>query len=154
MSCDWEKIISDVSQELGNIDAALPGAEKRQGKLYFFHKDIYLRYDVSSYNIDSNYPRTINPTWSFPDYFSSDIDAAVLASGKRDGKAYFFKNNQYLRYDFNKLCVDSGYPMDLHSKNAFGLPETFAPMGLDAAFRGAGVREGKAYFMANGEYVR
>jgi hypothetical protein len=41
------------------------------------------------------------------------IDAAINGEGRYAGKAYFFKGDQYLRYDWNSDSMDSGYPLPI-----------------------------------------
>jgi hemopexin len=41
------------------------------------------------------------------------IDTAISGQGDYEGKAFFFKDSQYVRYDWNSEQVDAGYPADL-----------------------------------------
>ena len=50
------------------------------------------------------------------------IDTAINGQGLYAGKAYFFKGNQYERYDWNSEHVDTGYPLNLTEWN---VPEAF-----------------------------
>ena len=47
------------------------------------------------------------------------IDAVVEWD---NGKAYFFRGNQYVRYDMRADRVDSGYPKPINGENWPGLP--------------------------------
>jgi dienelactone hydrolase len=87
------------------IDAAVNWGN---GKVYFFKGDRYLRYDVSGDKADPGYPRPIAGSWAgFPASWSSGIDAAVNWG---NGKVYFFKGDQYLRYDISRDKADPAYP--------------------------------------------
>jgi len=106
-----------------NIDAAVcwPG----NGKAYFFKGSQYLRYDIAADKTDAGYPRPIAGNWpGFPPTFAAGVQAAVVWN---NGKAYFFKGSQYLRYDIATDKVDPGYPKPI----AGGWPG-FWPNGLDA----------------------
>src|SRR5438270_519742 len=78
------------------------------------------------------------------------IDTAINGQGLYAGKAYFFKDNQYVRYDWNSEQVDTGYPLNMTEWN---VPEAFQ-YGLDAALNGAGQYAGKAYFFRHGIFFR
>ena len=54
------------------------------------------------------YPKPIANNWpGFPAAFAAGIDAAVVWN---NGKAYFFKGANYIRYDIKTDKVDAGYP--------------------------------------------
>jgi len=77
------------------------------GKAYFFNGDRYIRYDVAADRADPGYPKPINSeTW--PGIVWTDGVDAVVNWG--NGKAYFFKDSQYIRYDVKADRADSGYP--------------------------------------------
>ncbi|MDH4153811.1 MAG: hemopexin repeat-containing protein [Nitrospira sp.] len=87
------------------VDAAVPWND---GKVYFFKGTDYIQYDVKSDKADAGFPKPIKDGWpevaaKFPD----GVDAALLWD---TGKAYFFKGEQYLRYDVKARKVDTGYP--------------------------------------------
>ena len=105
------------------IDAAIcwPG----NGKAYFFKGDQYLRYDIAGDKTDAGYPRPIAGNWpGFPADFAAGVQAAAVWN---NGKAYFFKGSQYLRYDIAADKVDAGYPRPIA-----GNWPGFWPGGLDA----------------------
>ena len=78
------------------------------------------------------------------------IDAVLEGQGKYAGKAYFFKDAQYVRYDWGADRPDSNYPGAIALWN---LPANFAS-GIDAALNGQGKYAGKAYFFKGTQYVR
>jgi hypothetical protein len=131
------------------IDAALNGLGKYAGKAYFFKGDQYVRYDWNQDKVDAGYPLALSG-WNLPGDFASGIDAALNGLGKYAGKAYFFKGDQYVRYDWNQDKVDAGYPLALSGWN---LPGDFAS-GIDTALDGQGQYAGKAYFFKGDQYVR
>ncbi len=132
-----------------SIDAAINGEASYEGKAYFFIGSKYYRYDWKKEVIDQGYPSSIS-AWGFPSSFASGIDAAVNGVGKYAGKAYFFKGNDYIRYDWKKDKVDEGYPMKL---SAWNLPAPFSS-GVDAAINGQGKYANKLYFFKGNQYLR
>lgn len=114
------------------------------GKVYFFHGSQYLRYDVATSKTDAGYPLPIAGQWNgFPDDFTSGFDSDVLWT---NGKAYYFKGSQYLRFDLPSDQVDDGYPMDI-SASWPGLWTS----GIDAAVVWP---NSKAYFFKGPQYMR
>jgi hypothetical protein len=88
-----------------NIDAGLVW---NNGKAYFFRGGEYIRYDIATDKADAGYPHPIAGNWpGFPASFAVGVDAAVMWN---NGKAYFFKGSEYLRYDVATDRVDAGYP--------------------------------------------
>jgi hypothetical protein len=78
------------------------------GKAYFFKGSQYMRYDIATDKVDVGYPKPIAGNWpGFPATFTSGVSAAVVWN---NGKAYFFKGSQYIRYDIAADQVDPGYP--------------------------------------------
>ncbi|MBP0590241.1 hypothetical protein J8I87_11055 [Paraburkholderia sp. LEh10] len=130
----------------GGIDAAV---NSDSGKVYFFKGSQYLCYDVAANAVDSGYPLAIAGNWPglAEAGFGSDIDAAVNWG---NGKLYFFKANQYVRYDLAQDKVDDGYPVSI----ADGWP------GFDAAGFGSAIDtalnwgNGKVYFFRGAQYLR
>ena len=91
-----------------DIDAAVLWPN---GKAYFFKGQEYIRYDPATNRADPGYPRPIQGSWSgFPNTFAAGVDAAVVWN---NGKAYFFKGDQYIRYDISADEVDRGYPLPI-----------------------------------------
>ncbi|MGW1680265.1 hemopexin repeat-containing protein [Saccharopolyspora sp. NPDC002376] len=84
------------------------------GKAYAFTGANYVRYDVPSDRIDPEYlppnpPFALAGNWKgLPSAWASGIDTALNLG---NGKVYFFKNDQYIRYDVTADCVDAGYPL-------------------------------------------
>jgi type 1 glutamine amidotransferase len=124
------------------IDTAV---DWNNGKVYFFKGNQYLRYDIATDRADAGYPKFINnETWpGLP--WRDGIDAAVNWG---NGKAYFFKGNQYVRYDIATDRTDAGYPKFINNETWPGLPWTF---GIDAAVNWG---NGKAYFFKGNQYLR
>lgn len=79
---------------------------------YFFKGNEYTRYDMEHDIAFSGYPRSISAGWNgLPPSFQAGIDAALLSADKT--KVYFFKGNEYVRYDISTDQMDSGYPLPI-----------------------------------------
>ena len=84
----------------------------KNGKAYFFKGKLYIRYTIDPANegTDAGYPRPIKGNWKgLAEAFPEGIDGVVVWP---NGKAYFFKGDQYARYTIDPANegVDSGYP--------------------------------------------
>src|SRR5438067_540829 len=131
------------------IDTAINGQGRYAGKAYFFKGNQYVRYDWNSEQVDTGYPLNLTE-WNVPEAFQVGLEAALNGAGSYIGKAYFFKGDQYIRYDWSTGQIDDGYPFHL---SAWNLPAQFLS-GIDAAINGYGTFAGKAYFFKDQEYVR
>ena len=99
--------------------------------------------------VDAGYPKTIASGWpGLPASFQQGIDAALWRES--NGKIYFFKGSQYVRFSNVSDGVDAGYPKPI-AGNWNGLPASFTS-GIDAAL----MREDnhKIYFFKGRRYVR
>jgi len=128
------------------IDAALNWAGD---KVFLFKGDHYLRYDIPANRVDTGYPLPIGEFWTglAEHGFDSGIDAAANWD---NGKVYFFKGSQYLRYDIQGDRVDDGFPLPI-AGNWPGLAEAGFADGLDAVINWG---NGKAYFFRGDDYLR
>jgi len=99
-----------------DIDAVI--AYPNSTKVYIFKGSEYVRFDFDKDEVDSGYPQPIAQSWSGLDSFAEGIDAATLSPNK--DKVYFFKNNQYIRFDIENDKADEGYPKSI-SENWIGL---------------------------------
>jgi len=129
------------------LDAAL--WRQSNGKIYFFKGDQYVRISRVSAGVDSGYPRPIAGNWpGLPLSFTQGIDAALWR--KSNGKIYFFKGDQYVRFSSVSRGMDSGYPRPI-AGNWPGLPDAFN-QGIDAALTRRDT--GQIYFFKGPAYVR
>lgn len=124
--------------------AISPSSIWPNGKAYFFKGPQYLRYDPKTDKVDPGYPKPISGNWpGFPANFASGVSAMALWT---NGKAYFFKGNQYIRYDVASDKVDPGYPKTISGN----WPGLWAD-NIDAAVVWP---NGKAYFFRGSQYMR
>jgi hypothetical protein len=129
-----------------DLDAAL---NRGKGQTYFFKGDQYYRYTVVRNAVDPGYPKPIAGNWpGMSDVgFASGIDAAVNWA---DGKIYFFKGSQYVRYDLPSNKVEPGYPKPI-AGNWPGVAGTGFENGIDDAVN---YGNGKVYFFKGDQYLR
>jgi hypothetical protein len=93
------------------MDAAFTLPESNSA--YFFKGDLYVRYDMLLNRACDGYPRKITGDWKGLEAFES-VDAAFsMIDDKGNIKVYFFKGDQYLRYQYIKIdnlndigCID------------------------------------------------
>ena len=128
------------------LDAAF--WRESNGRIYFFKGSQYVRISRVSAGVDAGYPRPIAGNWpGLPSSFTQGIDAALW---RPNGKIYFFKGSQYVRFSNVSRGVDSGYPRPI-AGNWPGLPSAFT-QGIDAAL--ARRDTGHIYFFKGPAYVR
>lgn len=110
-------------------------------RLYFFHGNTYVRYDMGTDRAVEGYPFKISGNW--PGLWSQNIDAAVNWG---NGKVYFFKGDEYIRYDIALDKSDPGYPKKIKD-NWPGLwnADLNSVVNWD---------NGKVYFFKGDEYIR
>ncbi len=131
-----------------DFDAALEGSN---GKLYFFKGDQYLRYDWNAQKADAGFPKPIATSWPGLGLFkggAKDLEAAVNWG---NGKSYFFKGDEYIRYDMVADKADAGYPRRI-SDSVWGELGAW-PIGIDAAVSWPSDAN-RAYFFKQGRYIR
>jgi len=135
--------------QVGFQDGVTASVEWPNGKAYFFKGSDYVRYDIAANHIDAGYPLPIGAQWPGLSAagFDRDIDAAVNWG---NGKVYFFKGAQYLRYDVAKDKADDGFPKPI-AGNWPGLKEAGFAAGIDTAINWG---NGKAYFFRGDKYLR
>ena len=99
------------------IDAAVNWGN---GKAYLFKGTQYVRIDIQADRVEQGYPKEIyGPNWPGVPW-ADGIDAAV---NWKNGKAYLFKGNQYLRIDIQADRVDPGYPKPINNETWPGIPD-------------------------------
>jgi hypothetical protein len=101
-----------VLENFSKIDAA---ENFDQGLAYFFSGTQFVVYDVRHKEPLKGYPRTIKAE-NFPglEKFTggaSDFDAVINWG---NGKVYFVKGNEYIRFDIKSFKADEGFPKTLN----------------------------------------
>jgi hypothetical protein len=135
------------------FDCALRGSGQWADRIWFFRGDSYLRYYEKPAGDDRYDPWSrIDAGWpGWPPSLATGVDAAVQGTGAFEGKAYFFKEGSYLRYDLQADRVDSG-PTPI-AAGWRGVPAGFAG-GIDAAIHGVGPHYGVCWLFKGAQYVR
>ncbi len=110
-----------------------------KGYAYFFHNDLYERYDFKSDCVDK-IRRVGLDGWS--GVWRDNLNASIMHP---NGKAYFFRGHEYQRYDFGLDRVDKIARIGVDGWS--GLWNS----GLDAALLAP---SGKAYFFHGDQYQR
>lgn len=124
------------------LNAALLWVDR---KVYFFKGAEYICY-IPDGGVEPGYPKPISAGWTdWPPHFTSGIDAAFLGM---NGKGYFFKGDQYIRYTPTQ-GIDPGFPRRI-SEGWGNWPAEFST-GIDAA---ASTSRSKYYFFKNDLFLR
>ncbi|MET9065601.1 hemopexin repeat-containing protein [Streptosporangium sandarakinum] len=119
------------------------------GKIFFFRGPDYVRYDIAADHADPGYPLPIGDNW--PGLRAAGFDANLDAAANwGNGKVYFFKGPNYLRYDIATDRADPGYPLPI-GDNWPGLRAAGFDANLDAAINWG---NGKVYFFKGPNYLR
>ncbi|MER5388882.1 hemopexin repeat-containing protein [Saccharopolyspora sp. NPDC002686] len=119
------------------------------GKAYAFTGATYVRYDMPSDRIDPEYlppnpPFALAGNWKgLPSAWTAGVDTALNLG---NGKVFFFKDDQYIRYDITADSVDPGYPLST-ADQWHGM----FPRDLTAALHPGGRY---AYIFRDGRYQR
>lgn len=135
-----------------DIDAAINGEGAFAGNCYFFKGDSYVKFDWVKDHAVYDAPKKIAGNWpGLPAGFEGDLDAACNGRGPFAGKAFFFKGDAYVRFDWKNDHADAGYPKKI-ADGWKGLPAEFQK-DLSATLEGFGACAGKAYFLKDSEYL-
>ena len=86
----------------GTPEAAFNGNFSRDKKAYFFIGSQYIRYDWTQDQVDVGFPKPISNMMGIPTDFASGLDGAVDGDGPFSDFGYLFKNNRYLRFNWNR----------------------------------------------------
>ncbi|MCP2033573.1 hypothetical protein L1279_000556 [Planomicrobium sp. HSC-17F08] len=116
------------------------------GKVYFFYGDEYVRYDIFNDKVDPEYlppNASLKIAGNWPGLWTDYIDAAVNWG---NGKIYFFRGSEYMRYDITLDRVDPGYPLPISPAWSGVWSDK-----IDSVLYQGGT---KAYFFKGNEYRR
>lgn len=147
-----------------NMDSAVfwpappPGGAENKTVAYFFKGNQFMRYDVTADRADAAdgagrpYPQPISLKW--PGIWTDRVDAILVWPVPRNGRtvAYFFRDNQYIRFDVARHRADPGYPKPI----AGNWPNFKFSDGIDGAIAWPTMVDGKSvvYFFKSGQYMR
>ncbi|XP_064424117.1 stromelysin-3 [Latimeria chalumnae] len=97
------KPLSDLGLPVSDIQAALMWGSEKSKKIYLFKGDNYWRFNPSTRQVDSIYPRSMVDWRGVP----QDIDAAFE---DEYGYAHFLKGRQYWKFDPVQVRALEQYP--------------------------------------------
>ena len=81
-------------------------------KAYFILGPRYVRFDAAADAVEAGYPKPIAGNWQ--GFAQVGFQDGVTASVEwPNGKAYFFKGSDYVRYDIAANHIDAGYPLPI-----------------------------------------
>ncbi|MGH9969847.1 MAG: hypothetical protein ACREBG_18920 [Pyrinomonadaceae bacterium] len=83
-----------------SVDAAFNGALNREPFCYFFKGPQYVRFIWASDAVDVGFPKPISNLIGVPAPFTTGIDAAVDGAGAFENAGYFFKDENYLKFQW------------------------------------------------------
>jgi hypothetical protein len=90
------------------FDAAIHGVGDFAGIAWFFKGSQYVRYNVTSDSMEYG-PSAIAATWGgWPDSFADGIDFAYYGTGPHKEHIYFFRGDEYVRYNLSADRVEEG----------------------------------------------
>lgn len=121
------------------------------GASYFLRGERVERFDYATDRISSGYPRLIVEQWPDLARFQGgarDIEAAFNAG---NGKAFFFKGSQVIRYDLARNRADSGYPQSIAAVWPDLARFRRGAQDLDAVLA---VSEQEVYFFQGSQFIR
>lgn len=121
----------------------------KTGKVYFMHGSTYVRATMATHTIDEGFPKSIAAYWGEmkPGGFDTAMNSALWWD---ENRVYFFKGDQYVRYDLAADKVDPGFPKTIGSYWN-GFKEAGFGSGVDAFVRWD---KDWAYAFKNDKYVR
>ena len=118
-----------------------PEGEDLNRKVFFFNRNMFVRWDVDKSAIDPGYPRLIAEGW--PGIIFPRVDAVVNVSPE---SLYFFCGGEYQRFNTITFAADDGYPQPI-SRRWTGV--TFDR--IDAATYWGNA---KVFFFSGNQYIR
>ena len=126
------------------IDAAV---DLGASVLYVFRDTEYVAIPFATQAVDEGYPKPIkdDDLWR-----GLSFDAVDAAMNWGDGKVYFFRGPDYVRYDIAARSQDPGYPQPIGGGRWAGVSADWIGDGIDAAINPG---TGRAYFFKGTEYV-
>lgn len=123
----------------GPLDGLLRGREAFAGFLYLFKNGVYLRLTESTM-VPTGPPTSIT-AWGVPAAWTT-LDAVFPGGGVKTRFAYFFHDDEYVRYDWVEDRASEGYPKKIGPNWHTTAPFTAT---FDGAIVGQGTFANKVY---------
>lgn len=93
-----------------SVDCAIHGVGQYDGKAWFFKGSKYFRLDIATDTIDVA-PTDIASAWGqgkWPLTFATGVDCAIYGTGDLANQIYFFRGDQYIRYNPDTDTIERG----------------------------------------------
>lgn len=123
-----------------DLEGLLRGREAFSGFLYLFKGGQYLRLREATMTPDGPTAATAT-AWGLPSHWTS-FDAVFPGSGTKIGFCYFFRGDEYCRFDWAANSISPGYPKNIASN--WHTPPPFT-RDFDGVIVGQGSFSTKAY---------
>lgn len=123
-----------------DLEGVLRGREQFSPFLYLFKGGQYLRLREATMTPDGP-PTATAPAWGLPAHWTS-LDAVFPGSGIKIGFCYFFRGDEYCRFDWAANALSPGYPKTI-ANNWFTAPPF--DRDIDGVIVGQGSFSTKAY---------
>jgi hypothetical protein len=138
-----------------SFDACLSGdaggSPAFAGKMYFFRDADYARYDYSVPPVGTPDSAGAITAWNLTSAFAANVRGAFNGKRSRLGFAYFFKDANYVRYNWSNNTVDADYPKAIST--LIGMPSHFFS-GVEAAIDGDAAFADFGYLFKDDVYCR
>ena len=133
-----------------SLDAALKGRKQFTDTGYCFRGTNYGRLALDVRAGDPNLGAL--SAWGLPAPLDAGVEAAFNGRAPtRDGKGYFFRGSQYVRYDWAQDHPDPDFPKQIGTM--VGMVAPFS-LGIDAAVDGEGAFASFGYLFREDRYLR
>ncbi len=140
----------DIAANWGNnwpkwakVDAALLYPD---GRVFLFCDNVYVKFDAAKNCVAPGYPKAIAANWPGWPAGWDRIDAAL---DYPDGRIFFFRGSQYIKFDAVNDRVAPGYP-----KQIAGNWGNNWPVSWDHVDSALTYKDGRVFFFRGSEYIK
>ncbi|BCJ45064.1 hypothetical protein GCM10010168_68640 [Actinoplanes ianthinogenes] len=117
------------------FDAVIHGAGPFLGIVWFFKGGKYVRYNLRD-DVTEFGPSDITPLWrDWPEAFADGVDFAFYGTGPHENHIYFFRGDQFIRYDLDADRVVEGPAKAVESWPALGRYMPVPQLFLDERYQ-------------------
>ncbi|MDX1416768.1 MAG: hypothetical protein R3293_21380 [Candidatus Promineifilaceae bacterium] len=150
-----KSFVTDTSASIEGPFEAVASAEKPYpGQIYLFRGGRNWLFDLQTKKVEG--PFTIRENWgggTWPGSFATGVDAAVWGGEAFPNYIYFFKEDHFIRFNFDNWKVDIA-PTPIAEGGWGPSRDTWLANGVDTALHGIGVKQhGFIHFFKGSEYL-
>lgn len=102
------------------FDAAIHGLGDYLGIAWFFKDGKYVRYNIRTDQTESGSADIASKWGGWPDSFADGVDFAFYGTGPHENHIYFFRGDQYIRYNLPADRVEEGPANAIHAWPVLG----------------------------------